>query len=183
MSPPSSPRPATRAASNPPRQNLARRVPSKRDLQVTAAALQRNTAALARRLRAATPPDGLSPARLGILAALRRRDSGITATALAAELGIQPQSLTRLLADLDDRRLIVRRSDAADRRRSLLVPTAAGRRLLQTELQRRRTTLADTIAAGFTPAEQAALARAADLLGRLADALPRAGDTAGDDDA
>jgi DNA-binding MarR family transcriptional regulator len=150
-----------------------------------AARLQRSAAALARRLRAATPLDGLTPARLGILAALRRSRHGTPATALAAELGIQPQSLTRLLAELEDRRLIARRSDAADRRRSLIGLTAAGRSLLEAELQRRRAALAETIAALFTPAERQALDRAADLIGRLADALPRAGEAAGsreDDD-
>jgi DNA-binding MarR family transcriptional regulator len=147
------------------------------DLRDTAALLQRNAAALARRLRSATPPGGLSPARLGILAALRRGDGTSTVTALAAELGIQPQSLTRLLADLEARRLIQRRGDAADRRRRLLAPTAAGRRLLERELDRRRAALAAAIAAAFTPDEQATLAAAAGLLGRLAAALPRGADS------
>lgn len=153
-------------------------------LQDTAAALQRHAAALARRLRSATPPDGLSPARLGILAALRRAEAGITPTDLAGELGIQPQSLTRLLADLENRRLILRRMDATDRRRSLILPTTTGRRLLARELRRRRTALATAIAATFTPAEQVLLSRAAGLLGRLAEALPRTAEAAdGDDDA
>jgi DNA-binding MarR family transcriptional regulator len=158
------------AAARIPRQDAA--------LRDTAAALQRNAAALARRLRSATPPGGLSPARLGILAALRRHGQAVTPTALAAELGIQPQSLTRLLADLETRRLILRRGDAADRRRSLIALTAAGRRRLERELQRRRAVLAAAIAAAFTPAERQTLARAAGLLGRLAEALPRAAEDA-----
>lgn len=151
-------------------------------LHDTAGRLQRGTAALARRLRAATSGDGLSPARLGILAGLRRNGGGMTASALAADLGIQPQSLTRLLADLEDRRLIARHTDSADRRRSLITLTAAGTALLATELRRRRAALAATIAATFTPAEQKLLHQATILLDRLAAALPRAADEADGDD-
>lgn len=152
-------------------------------LHDTAGRLQRGTAALARRLRATTPADGISPARLGILAGLRRSGRAMTASALAADLGIQPQSLTRLLADLEDRRLIARRTDSADRRRSLIALTPAGTALLTTELQRRRAALAATIAAIFTPAEQKLLHQATLLLDRLAAALPRAADEADEDDA
>lgn len=155
-------------------------------LHDTAGRLQRGTAALARRLRASTPAatsgDGLSPARLGILAGLRRSGVGMTASALAADLGIQPQSLTRLLADLEDRRLIARRTDSTDRRRSLIALTPAGTALLATELQRRRAALAATIAATFTPAEQKQLHQATLLLDRLAAALPRVADEPGGDD-
>ncbi|MEI9987458.1 MAG: MarR family transcriptional regulator [Aliidongia sp.] len=62
-------------------------------------------------------PDGLSAARHAVLGLLRREGPS-TATALAAYLHIQPQSLTRLLADLDRRGLITRRAAEADRRQS-----------------------------------------------------------------
>jgi DNA-binding MarR family transcriptional regulator len=73
---------------------------------------------------------GLSMAKLGVLGRLYRNGT-TTPTALAAYLRIQPQSLTRLLADLQRRKLITRRPDEADRRQSLLELTPAEQELLR----------------------------------------------------
>ena len=135
-----------------------------------ARALHRSATLLSRRLLAARAADGLSPARLAVLGLLRRVGPSI-ATALATELRIQPQSLTRLLADLDQRGLITRRTAATDRRQSLIELTEAGLTTFLCDVQGRREKLARVLAATLTPAERGLLLLAAGLMERLTDAI------------
>jgi len=135
-----------------------------------AGALHRSATLLSRRLLAARAPEGLSPARLAVLGLLRREGPS-TATALASELSIQPQSLTRLLADLTRRSLITRRTAAADRRQSLIEITEAGTALFLSDVQGRREKLAQVLATLLTPAERGLLMLAAGLMERLRDAI------------
>src|SRR5580698_6647301 len=95
----------------------------------TARVLHRSAAHLSRRLMAARGADGLSVSRLMVLGRLKRQGPA-TATELAAFLRIQPQSLTRLLASLEDGGLIVRRADETDRRQNRIEITDAGARAL-----------------------------------------------------
>lgn len=129
--------------------------------------LHRSASRLIRGLRVSRPAEGLSLARLGVLGRLHRKGTA-TATALAAYLRIQPQSLTRVLADLARRGLITRRADAADRRRSLIEITEAGRQLLLEDVHGRRTRLARAIGEVLTPTEQELLRLAAGLIDRVA---------------
>jgi DNA-binding MarR family transcriptional regulator len=92
-----------------------------------------------------------------------------TATGLAAHLRIQPQSMTRLIADLERRRLITRRADDADRRQSLLGITDQGAQLLTEDIRDQRVKLAQIIVEALTPAEQEMLRLAAGLMDRLAE--------------
>lgn len=69
-------------------------------------------------------PWSLTEAR--VLYELFARD-GLTAGQLCEELGLDPGYLSRLLRRFEAAGLIVRRPDEADRRRSLIVLTAAGR--------------------------------------------------------
>jgi DNA-binding MarR family transcriptional regulator len=133
----------------------------------TASQLHRSALRLLRLIRAARPAEGLGPSRLSVLGRLYRNGT-TTPTDLAAYLRIQPQSLTRLLADLQRRKLITRRPGDADRRQSLLQITAAGSELLIREVRGQSTLLARTIAAELTPAEQELLRIAAGLMDRLA---------------
>src|ERR1700744_594716 len=135
-----------------------------------ARALHRSATLLSRRLLAARAPEGLSPARLAVLGLLRRVGPS-TATALATELRIQPQSLTRLLADLDQRGLITRQTAATDRRQSRIEITEAGLALFLADVQGRREKLAQVLAATMTPAERGLLLLAAGLMERLTDAI------------
>jgi DNA-binding MarR family transcriptional regulator len=57
------------------------------------------------------------------------RFPGITAGQIAALLHVHPSTLTGVLARLQKQRLIRRRVDARDRRRSVLAVTAEGRKL------------------------------------------------------
>ncbi len=135
----------------------------------TANKLHRSALHLVRLLRSALPERGLSSARLGVLGRLYREGTAI-ATDLAAYLHIQPQSLTRVLTELEQRGLITRRPDEVDRRRSLLEITEEGRRLLVEEIREQRVMLARIIAKEFTSAERDMLRIAAGLMDRLAEA-------------
>ncbi|MDE1148889.1 MAG: MarR family transcriptional regulator [Azospirillaceae bacterium] len=142
----------------------------------TARHLHRSTTALSRRLLTARPAEGLSTTKLGVLGRLYR-EGPATATALAAYLRIQPQSLTRLLADLESQDLILRRPDAVDRRQVRIEITDAGNRLLIGDVQDRRTALARAMVATLTPTERDLLRLAARLMDRLADAPLLTSDT------
>jgi len=96
------------------------------------------------------------------------REGAATATALASALRLQPQSLTRVLAELAERALITRTPDSSDRRQSLIEITALGANLLAADVLDRRLQLAEAIAAMLTPTEQEFLRRAATLMDRLA---------------
>jgi DNA-binding MarR family transcriptional regulator len=133
----------------------------------TANQLHRSALRLLRLMRDTRSAEGLGMSRLSVLGRLYRNGT-TTPTDLAAYLRIQPQSLTRLLADLQRRKLITRRPGEKDRRQSLLEVTAAGSDLLTKEVRGQRTLLAQTIAAELTPAEQELLRIAAVLMDRLA---------------
>ena len=134
-----------------------------------ATALHRSLLVLARRLRASRGSGMLSTSKLLVLGALQR--GIITSAGLAAELQVQPQSLTRVLNELADDRLISRRADMEDRRRSLITLTAAGSAALREDLLARRRRLADAMQRALTPAECATLRLAAGLMERLAAAV------------
>jgi DNA-binding MarR family transcriptional regulator len=103
---------------------------------------------------------------------------------LAGYLRIQPQSLTRLLAYLERHKLILRRSDKTDRRRSQIRISDTGTRLLAADVKARRLHLAQAVAEALTPVEQELLRLAASLIERVADATePRARRNSGDEPA
>ena len=98
------------------------------------------------------------------------RKGKATPTELAAFMRIQPQSLTRLIADLERQKWITREPNDADRRQTLLELTDTGTRVLLKDVMAQRTALAQTIVKALTPAEQEMLRLAAGLMDRLADA-------------
>ncbi|MGD0190297.1 MAG: MarR family transcriptional regulator [Rhizomicrobium sp.] len=139
----------------------------------TARILHRSAAHLSRRLMAARGTEGLSVSRLMLLGRLKRQGPA-TATELAAFLRIQPQSLTRLLASLEESGLIARHADETDRRQNRIEITDAGARALIADVQGRRLKLAQAIEATLTPTEQALLRLLNELIDRLAAALETA---------
>ncbi len=133
----------------------------------TASQLHRSAGRLFRVLRAFRPENGLSLTKFSVLARLHQ-DGITTATGLAAFLRIQPQSITRLLAELERDRFIERRPNKSDRRQSLIEITPAGSQLLLEEVRQQQATLAQLIARSLTPIEQEMLRLAAVLMDRLA---------------
>jgi DNA-binding MarR family transcriptional regulator len=140
-----------------------------RETEQVARALFLCVGLLRRRLRQTPVADELSFPQT---AALSRLDRGGPATGadLARAEQISPQSMGATLAELEARGLITRQPDPGDGRRILMSISAAGRR----EVNRRRDTRVEQIAAGladFTDAELAQLAAAVPLIERLAHRL------------
>ncbi len=138
--------------------------------------LRTTASRLARRLRALAAADGPGAAKLGVLGQLYRLGPA-TPTRLALGERVRLQTLTRLLAELDAERLVRRRADPTDARRTLLSLTPAGVRLLTADVQRREASLTTAIRRSLTAAERARLVDACALIDRIADAL---GDGHGD---
>jgi DNA-binding MarR family transcriptional regulator len=97
------------------------------------------------------------------------RNGAMTPGALAGIDRLQPQSLTRTLAGLLADGLISRQPDPADRRRALLVLTAAGQDVLRSDMRARDRWLADAMAASLTGTECEVLRLAGDLMEQLAE--------------
>jgi DNA-binding MarR family transcriptional regulator len=106
-------------------------------------------------------------------AALARLDRGgpATASALARQEQISPQSMGATLASLEAKGLIERCPDPDDGRRAVLSVTGAGLQWLRNKQNARTELLAKTLSAEFTPAELQVLITAAPLLERLAQSI------------
>lgn len=133
-----------------------------------AVALRRSVMRLARRLRSARPRDGATLTQLQILGRLYRHGDCIAST-LAAEEGLQLQSLTRLLAALEAAGWITRSQNPADRRQYLIAITPAGRSVVRRDMQARDEWLARALGEQLAAGEKAALGAALPLLERLLD--------------
>jgi DNA-binding MarR family transcriptional regulator len=125
---------------------------------------------LRRRLRQ-TPVEG--DLTLPETAALARLDRGgpSTASALAREEQISPQSMGTTLAGLERRGLLSRAADPEDGRRVVLSLSDAGRQALRGRRAARTEQLARALAENFTEAELEQLEAVAPLLERLAESV------------
>lgn len=132
-----------------------------------AALIVRGMLSLNRRMRAERPPGSVSLSALGILGTLRRKGP-MPAARLADEENLQPQSLTRLLASLEEDGLIERTAGVTDRREKLVALTAQGLSVLTTDIQTRSRWLSTAIA-DLEPHERDTLLHAAMLMARLAE--------------
>lgn len=144
-----------------------------RPILETAIALRRALSKLNRRLRSERQDRQTSPGKLSVLSRLYH-DGLATPGALASAEGIQPQSLTRILADLETDGSISRRQDAHDRRQHVMEITPSGRDMLYENASDKAAWLAAAIAMQLSPVEQGLLQLAAQLLDRLADAPMKA---------
>jgi DNA-binding MarR family transcriptional regulator len=129
--------------------------------------LRRGTMHLARRLRVARGPGALNSSKLSLLGHLSRRGP-MTPGQLAAAESLRPQSLTRLLAELEDEGNVVRHPDQADRRQYLVTVTERGLDALARDVATRDAWLAGAMT-GLTQAECDILAVAGRLMELLAD--------------
>jgi DNA-binding MarR family transcriptional regulator len=98
-------------------------------------------ARLARRLRAERPVDALSSNKIGVLSHLRRHGPSSPSEIAAAERQ-QPQSLTRVYAELEVAGLVRRSPNETDRRGAVLELTSAGAEVLRKDMAHRDTWLA-----------------------------------------
>jgi DNA-binding MarR family transcriptional regulator len=126
--------------------------------------LMRVARAQRRRWRDALAPWDLSPHQARALRVVCERD-GVRLSDLAEALRIAPRSATEVADGLQQRGLVERAPDPADRRAVLLRPTDDGRRV-RAEVDRARTADSDQLFARLSAADRRRLAR---LLRALAD--------------
>jgi DNA-binding MarR family transcriptional regulator len=138
--------------------------------------LRRSITRMGRLLGASMPKGELTPMKLTALGVLRR-SGPMSASALAARLGIRPQSLTRILADLEEAALLTRQRDPDDAREHRLEATAKAVRLMREEGRRRDEAIREVMQRVLTPLESDLLLLAARALDKLADGWtePKAG--------
>jgi DNA-binding MarR family transcriptional regulator len=123
---------------------------------------------LSRRLRGERPAGGVTISKLNMLGHLQSAGA-LSAGDLAARERAQPQTLTRLLAEMEREGLITREHDPTDRRRTIVRITPAGASTLVRDLRERDVWLAAAMEVTLTPVERELLRLAAALLDRLAD--------------
>jgi DNA-binding MarR family transcriptional regulator len=116
------------------------------------------------------PKGELTPMKLSALS-IMRREGPLSATALASRLGILPQSLTRILADLASEELLTRTRDARDGREHILRPTAKALALMREEGVRRDAIIREAMRRALTPIEIDLLFVAAQAINKLGDGL------------
>jgi DNA-binding MarR family transcriptional regulator len=134
-----------------------------------ATALRISVSRLARRLRAERQTKGLEPGlsdtQLAALASLERH-SAMTPGELADHEKVQPPSMTRVIAALEELGLVMRAPHATDRRQVVLTVTDRGREVVQQTRKLREEWLAKRLRE-LTPQERAALRAAAPVLEKL----------------
>ncbi|GAA3131217.1 MarR family transcriptional regulator [Planomonospora alba] len=130
-----------------------------------ASALRVSLARLTRRLRRQAAGHSLTPTQVATLAAVDRHP-GITPGELAEHEKVQPPSMTRVIAVLEERGLLSRTPHPTDRRQVSLTVTEAGSALLKEERRRRDAWLAQRLKE-LTPEERAVLRQAAPILEKL----------------
>ncbi|MEZ2223486.1 MarR family winged helix-turn-helix transcriptional regulator [Rhizobium sp. RCC_161_2] len=123
--------------------------------------------ALGRRLWAERPEGTVTLAALSILGTLSRLGP-IPATRLAAEERLQPQSLTRLVGNLERVGLVERQRNIVDRRALRIGLTEKGRTALIEDLNARQRWLEKAMATVLTDEERAGLTTAAQSMLKLA---------------
>ncbi len=141
---------------------------SRGDVAAVASALRISVTRLARRLRAERADTNLTVSQLAALATLERHGP-LTPGELAAHEKVQPPSITRTIAALEQAELVVRSAHPTDRRQALVAISDAGMRLLAADRRQREVWLAQRLR-DLTPGEVHTLQAAAVLLERLATA-------------
>jgi DNA-binding MarR family transcriptional regulator len=123
------------------------------------------------RLEAGARPAGYSILQLAILQ--RLLDGPLTAAGLAEDQHVTQQAIAQSVAALEEAALVARTRDPGDRRKVLISATEAGRELLEVSRASRKAWLFRAIEEVVSPDERADLAKAIDLLERLAAAEAR----------
>jgi DNA-binding MarR family transcriptional regulator len=135
-----------------------------------ATALRISVSRLARRLRVERLAGlaELSDTQLAALAVLDKHGA-MTPGELAEHEKVQPPSMTRVIAVLEERRLVMRAPHPTDRRQVVVSATDEGRALVSQSRRRRDAWLAKRLKE-LTPEERALLRAAAPVLEKLSQA-------------
>ena len=148
--------------------SYANHMPTMMRTAASASELRLSVTRLARRLRSQRADLGLGLTQMATLSTLERHGS-MSPGELAAHEKIQPPSMTRILAKLEDAGHVIRVAHPSDGRQQIVTLTGAARLLLREDRRRKDAWLAQRMA-DLTPAERASLAVAAPILERLAQA-------------
>ena len=140
-------------------------MPTRND-SALASALRLSVMRLGRRMRAERADSSLTLSQTSALATLER-NGPLTPRELAARERVQPPSMTRIAAALEAAGLVTRTDHPTDGRQVLLAASPAGVALLREDRRRRDVWLAQRLHE-LEPDEVAVLARAAQILDRLA---------------
>ncbi|MFC5824876.1 MarR family winged helix-turn-helix transcriptional regulator [Nonomuraea insulae] len=130
-----------------------------------ASALRVSLARLNRRLRRQAAAHSLTPTQFATLAAVDRH-SGITPGELAELEKVQPPSMTRVIAALEERGLVARTPHPTDRRQVTVSVTEAAEKLLKEERRRKEAWLTQRLKE-LSPEERSILRQAAPILEKL----------------
>ena len=131
-----------------------------------ASALRLSVVRLNRRLRGQRADTSVTLTQLAALSTLKQRGA-LTPGELAAHEKVQPPSMTRILAALEERGLALRTPHPTDRRQMLVSLTEAATAMLREDRRRRDAWLARKLAE-LTPKERETLRAAAPVLEKLA---------------
>ncbi len=112
---------------------------------------------------------GLTPTRRSLLHTIERLGP-LRLSELAAEEGINPTMLSRIVADLADSGVIDRLQDPDDKRAALVAITKKGRRLIE-RMRRERTDVLSMALKSLSDQERRTLAKALPALEKLAESL------------
>lgn len=91
--------------------------------------LSRASGVVAKSASSALSPLGLRVRSYSVLAFVSEEAAGVTQRRLAGLVGLDPSQIVALVDDLEDRGLVKRGPDPADRRNKLITATGEGRRL------------------------------------------------------
>lgn len=130
-----------------------------------AAALRDSIARLNRRLRQTRPVADLTITQLSALTSLELAGA-LTPRELAEVERIQPPTLTKIVAKLEERGLVQRTPHPTDRRQVILAATVTGRSVVAEHRRARDEWLATRLAA-LSAEERETLRKAAEILGRI----------------
>jgi len=119
-----------------------------------------------RRLRQTRPVGDLTIAQISALQSLDAAGA-LTPRELAEAERVQPPTMTRIIARLDERGLIARTPHPTDGRQAILSASAEGRRLIEEYRRMRDEWLAQRLLK-LTGEERDTLQRAAEILSRIA---------------
>lgn len=119
-----------------------------------------------RRLRQARPVGELTQNQISVLTSLDIAGA-LTPRELADAERVQPPTMTKVLAKLEERGLVQRTPHPTDGRQVLLSATEAGREVIAEQRRVKDEWLTRTLA-GLPAVEREALRQAAEILGRIA---------------
>ena len=121
---------------------------------------------LNRRPRAQRTDSQITLSQLSALSCLYK-SGPITPGELALREGVQPPSMTRVIAALESNGLITRRAHPTDGRQAIVEVTEDGRKLIEQEVMARERWL-DSQLSDISEEERAILCRATEIIDRIA---------------